>query len=179
MRERALTTAINANATGHRARWCSPEHPWLAERRTRWREEREEEKGRKGKRKIQQSQSTDSANKPPPAPRLFVGGARISSRATRFTPRRPPPPLPQVRSRQKTTLNQRTAHPPHAKTHQRQLRPPARPQLATPQVPSPAHRSSSATGQNARSPSVGRTRWRATSMRPTESEGRAARRQRG
>jgi|GEM_PF-5894624 len=42
---------------------------------------------------------------------------------------------------------------------------------AAPQVPFPAYGSSSATSPDARSPSGGRTRWRATSMRPTESEG--------
>ena len=38
-------------------------------------------------------------------------------------------------------------------------------------VPFPDHRSSSATGQDARSPSGRRTRWRATLMRPRESVG--------
>ncbi len=106
------------------------------------------------------------------APRLFVVGARSSPRATRHTSRRPPPPLPpDVRNHQKATRHPRAAHPPHFQMHRRPAWPPARPRWAALQVSCPAHSSSSATSQHARSPSVGRTRWRATSMRPTESEG--------
>ena len=145
----------------------------LAERRTRWREEREREEGGRKKEKCQgkpKHRLRPPTNQRPNQDCLWA--ARESRHAQRDLHRADHHrPSPNMRSRQKTTLNQRTAHPPHSKTHQRQLRPPARPQLATPQVPYPAHRSSSATGLTARSPSVGRTRWRATSMRPTESEG--------
>jgi len=133
--------------------------------RTRWREKREKRKT------VEKPKSKSRAPQKHRKPHDCLGAAQAL--ATRKpVPTAPPTTAPQRRwAHQKTTLHHRAAHPNHLQRHKRPLRPPARPQWAALQVSCPAHRSSSAPSQDARSPSVGRTRWRATSMRPRESEG--------
>ena len=133
--------------------------------RTRWREKREKRKT------VEKPKSKSRAPQKHRKPHDCLGAAQAL--ATRKpVPTAPPTTAPQRRwAHQKTTLHHRAAHPNHLQRHKRSLRPPARPQWAALQVSCPAHRSSSAPSQDARSPSVGRTRWRAISMRPRESEG--------
>ncbi|CUI38159.1 Uncharacterised protein [Achromobacter dolens] len=105
-----------------------------------------------------------------PAPRLLSAAHALVTRKPALNA--PPlPPPPSERNHQKTARHPRAAHPLHFQMHRRLSWPPARPRWAAPQIPFPAPGSSSATSPDARSPSGGRPRWRATSMRPTESEG--------
>ena len=105
----------------------------------------------------------------------WAARARRSTCATGCLPRAAhlyPPMITDPSAHYLTQARKRS--PPRRRTARSRLRPPARPQSAGHANLDTEHRSSSAPDQDGVSPSVWATWARATSMRPRESEGKAA-----